>query len=979
MNTRSVWNLRAVLALVLGTSLTSIAAAQSAASAEENKDESLKLEKFEVTGSRIKRTDIEGPSPITVISRADIEVTGYNNLTDVLRELPEGGSVGINEAGTITAVRGATGLNLRNLGTNNTLLLLDGRRAAPYSVNSGGTVFFNLGSIPLSAIERVEVLKDGASAIYGADATAGVVNVILRKDYTGLEVAVSYGNSTETDVGELNINIAGGAANAKASLIFGVDYFKRNPLAARDTPFAADAELAARYAGRNVDFAAVGAAALQPGGFYDRRSGTGPFATAILPTASQLAANGLSTTLINPLTGTVATRLPGTGGIAAGTLTTASVPLTGNIAAPTADQFIARQFNSGPISNLYNFQEFVWLTPRTDRRGTFARFTYDLGAGITAFADLSYQNNLSETQLAPSPISTAGDNNLLVPANNFYNPFGIPVAFTYRPIQAGPRIAIIDEEFYRIVGGLRGTIADNWDWEVGALYSYNQVIDTTRNSALSESRVRAALARTDSTALNIFGGPNFVNNAATIESIRVSSFRGGEAALGLLDAKVAGKLFEFWAGDVELALAAEYREEVFRENNDDISVRLDDIIGQVRLADPTDAYRNVYSFAAELNVPLIKSNTYEYAHAADLSIAGRFESFSDFGDSTKPKVGLTYQPLKQLLLRATYSEGFRAPTLAQLFGGIRESLPNGLADPSRPAALTGDPFDGSTTQRLVREGGNPNLQPEEAESFTYGLVWEPTWRFLKGLQVGVSYFDITQTDRIGNIGSNSFILSNEYQPGFEGFVVRNSGTETFTNTTASNINVLTPTGTVVVAPGQSRTVPGRISFLRNGVVNVAQRSVQGYDFDVRYTYRTNNFGRFTLASNLALVESIWNQARAGATGLELNGRVSAPNFRALNRISWDYKDWGVAVSNSYISSNGNLSIEGYEVDPYYYTGLQIRRSFSGGLLDRTVVSVGVDNILDQDPPLLTDSVAYDTSLVGRPQGRFFSIRLQKKY
>ncbi|MBM3853251.1 MAG: hypothetical protein FJ399_08850, partial [Verrucomicrobia bacterium] len=628
---------RAAVRLSLVASLgTGVFAAQAPAPATSpGSSEPQRLERFEVTGSRIKRVEVEGPSPIAVISRQDIEVTGYSNMTDVLREIPENGNIGINEAGTITAVRGATGLNLRNLGTNNTLLLLDGRRVAPYAINSGGTIFFNLGSVPISAVEKVEILKDGASAIYGADATAGVVNIILRKDFTGAEFNIRYGNSTKYDVGELSVSMAGGVGSGKASAMIGFDYFKRNSLAAKDTPFAANAELGPRYAGRNIDFAAVGANATQPGGFYDRRSGTGPYATVSLPTASQLTANGYATPLINPLTNTTATALPGTGGTNAGNLTTASVPLSGNIARPAANQFSARQFNSGPISNLYNFQEFVWLTPKTERKGGFARMNYDFTPTISGFADFSYQNNFSETRLAPSPISTAGDNNILVPATNYWNPFGIPVAFTYRPIEVGPRIAHVDEEFYRTVGGFRGVIAGNWDWEIAGQYSHNQATDTTANSALSESRVRAALALTTPAALNIFGGPSFRNDPRTIESMKVSSYKGGESRLGLIDARVTGKLMDIWSGELKAAVHAEYREEVFKEQNDDISVKLDDIIGQVRLADPTDAFRSVKSIAAEVSVPLVRTGRERFLYAADLSLAGRFESFSDFGDSTK--------------------------------------------------------------------------------------------------------------------------------------------------------------------------------------------------------------------------------------------------------------------------------------------------------------------------------------------------------
>lgn len=220
---RKMLRLTALCGLV-ASSVPSVGLAQAAATAASNPNEPVKLEKFEVTGSNIKRVDVEGPSPIKIITRQEIEYSGRTNLTDMLRELPESGQIGINEAGTVSAVRGSTALDLRGLGANNTLVIVNGRRVAPTGNNSGGTVFVDLNRFPLAMVERVEVLKDGASAIYGADATSGVVNVILRKDYNGAEVGVSYGNSTRTDVAEKTFTFFGGAASGKASATVGITY-----------------------------------------------------------------------------------------------------------------------------------------------------------------------------------------------------------------------------------------------------------------------------------------------------------------------------------------------------------------------------------------------------------------------------------------------------------------------------------------------------------------------------------------------------------------------------------------------------------------------------------------------------------------------------------------------------------------------------------------------------------------------------------
>jgi len=251
---RKMLRLTALCGLV-ASSVPSVGLAQAAATAASNPNEPVKLEKFEVTGSNIKRVDVEGPSPIKIITRQEIEYSGRTNLTDMLRELPESGQIGINEAGTVSAVRGSTALDLRGLGANNTLVIVNGRRVAPTGNNSGGTVFVDLNRFPLAMVERVEVLKDGASAIYGADATSGVVNVILRKDYNGAEVGVSYGNSTRTDVAEKTFTFFGGAASGKASATVGITYFERGALRASDTSFANNADLSARFAARGAAYA----------------------------------------------------------------------------------------------------------------------------------------------------------------------------------------------------------------------------------------------------------------------------------------------------------------------------------------------------------------------------------------------------------------------------------------------------------------------------------------------------------------------------------------------------------------------------------------------------------------------------------------------------------------------------------------------------------------------------------------------------
>jgi len=966
-----------------------VLAAQEVKKTDEKKktDEAQKLEKFEVTGSRIAQIDIEGPSPVKILTRAEIEQSGRTNLTELLRDLPESSAIGINEGGTISAVRGSTALNLRNLGANNTLVIVNGRRTVLTGNPSGGTTFVDINRFPIAMVERVEILKDGASAIYGADATAGVVNIILRKDFNGAEVSMSYGNSFKTDVAEKSYSLFAGASSGKSSATVGVTYFDRAALTAKDTTFANNADLTARYLAKDAKY---GDATQIPVGFFDQRSGTGPQARIGLTGAASGQVNGQNGVNIPGLAaGAVITRLPGTGGSTAGTLASATPSFTspslvatrGQFSSGAAASFVPQITTSGATgpSNLYNFSEFVWLTPATKRTGINASYQYDVTKSINFYSQLSYQQNKSHIELAPSPISTAGDNNIVVPKTNYWNPFGVDVSFNYRPIDLGPRKADITNNTYSILLGAKGTVLDRYDWDFGYLYGSDESSDVTTN-AMSESRLRASLAKSTPDALNIFGGAGYRNPQATLDSFRVQSQKAGSASLDLADFKVSGEIFNLPTGAVGAAVYTEWRKEKFNVANDDISVKLDDIIGQVRLSDPTQARRKVKSIAGELRLPLIKPATAPFLYKADLSMAARYESFSDgYNSGIKPYFGLRYQPFKDLILRGSITRAFRAPTLPQLFGGESQSLPSGLSDLRRPVALTGDPFDGSTTQRLVRAGGNPNLTPETARVYSYGFVYQVPLKALKGLSLGSQFFHIEQINIITTTGT-AFIRQNEVGGSTADFVVRDPGSETYTNRTANNINILTGpnNATTPVTPGQTVTVPGRIVSILDRVVNLAAQKVEGYDFDVTYDKRTVNFGRFVARSTASYTK--FRGFTRTSNPAQNAGRDGFPRWRAQGSVAWNYKAHNAVVGLNYIPSYGDYVRDGFEVAPYYTVNTSYGYDFPAGVftwLDNTRVSIGADNLLGKQPPLHNSSVGYDQSFIGRPQGRFFFIAIRK--
>jgi iron complex outermembrane recepter protein len=1001
--------MRSALALLLSASLIPTAVAQQTAadSKEDSKDESVKLEKFEVTGSRIPRSEVEGPSPIKVITRAEISATGRSNAAELLRDIPEASAIGINESGTTAAVRGANALDLRNLGANNTLVIVDGRRVVLTGNNSGGTTFVDLNRFPVSMIERIEVLKDGASAIYGADATAGVVNIITRKDYNGAEIGTTYGNTFKTDVAELSANVFAGASSGKVRGSVALSYFKRNALHARDRDFSANADKTAQALAHGyVDDANAG--------LWDLRSGTGNIARISvragqvqggIPTVG-VAPNGYAYpagTAINipgVADGTSIARLPGTGGTIPGTLTSASPAFTGVTNSPAggvynatmANLFVAQRLSPGQTpSNLYNFQEFVWLVPAQERVGMRTQFSFDFTPEIEGYLTASFQQNKSEIQLAPSPISTAGDNQIYVPRYNYWNPFGVDINFNYRPTEIGPRISNVTNNNWEVLTGIKGKFLERFNWDTAAYFGYDEVADVTRN-AISESRVRAALARTDPTALNIFGGADFKNNPATIESLKVTDQKGGSAELRLYDFKINGTLLDIPTGEVGGAIYTEFREERFKESNSPIATVLDDIIGQVRLADSTSAQRSVMSLAAEVSIPLVSPKTIPFIESADLSVAARFEDFSDGYDSGwKPYVGLKYRPLKDLVLRASFTQAFRAPTLPQLYGGVRESLPNALPDLARPQALTGDPFDGAATQRLVRAGGNRNLQPEESETYQVGFVYEVPSKiaYLKGLSFEVTRFQIEQENIITTTGT-TYLRQNEFGDA-AGLIVRDPGTETYTNTTANPITVYTGPGAYstatgsttvkIVQPGQSITVPGRIRYLSDTSVNLAFQRVKGWDFGVRYEKKTNTLGRFVARASASYLEEYTFSRTPGAALPNFIDRDGYPRYRIQSAVGWSYKEWQANLGYNYTAAYGDYDLDGFRVKAYDVWNANVSYQVPAGVkwMEGVIVTLGLDNVLDEDPDLYYDGVGYDSSTVGRPQGRFGYLSLRKEF
>lgn len=947
----------------------------------------VKLDPVEVTGSRIKRTDTEGPSPVLTITRPELELAATNHLSEILREVPEVGPMTINESNTTTFARGTSALDLRGLGASNTLVLLDGRRQSPYGISFAGVTFVDLNRYPTAMIERVEILKDGASAVYGADAIAGVVNLITRRNFSGAEISARYGNYGRTDGAEQSYAFVGGLAQGRLRATVSLTQTSRRAIAATDVPISVTADQTEYFRRRDpVKYAEQLLPTAGANSFFDSRSAAGPYATISVPTPAQLAAprNALTLAAItNPLTGQRATALPGTGGVPAGTLGTAavpaSVPLTGNTGRPAPADFVPRSFAPGPISNLYDFQPFVWLQPETMRRGLATHVDFDVADFATLYADVSFMRIRSRTQLAPAPTGTTfPDNAILVPASNYYNPFGIPVAFTFRPLEVGPRIALLASDSLNAVAGVRGTVADRFDWDVGASFSKTESTDTTEN-AVSETRLRAALAKSTPDAFNVFGGPGFKNDPATIDSVRIVNVSSGNADTMTLDVRVTtAELFALPWGAVGSAVAVEHRRERFNVTNDDFATVLDDLVGSSRAPDATSARRTVDSVAAELRVPLVREGRHRWLHTAELSGAARFETFSEGYDSgVKPSVGLRLRPTRDLLLRATHGEVFRAPTLPQLYGGVLDNTFTGAADLRRPPALTGDPADATTAPRLLRQGGNPDLKPEQGTTEQVGAVFDVPWRPLRGLSLEVTHGRIRQRDVIRTSLGTTFILQNELGATAD-LIVREPGSTTVRNDTAAPISVLTgaANATTAVAPGQTATVPGRIVMILDAAANLSTQIVRYWDFGARYRFAAPALGRFAVSTSWTLYDVHSFRRDPAAALIPTVGR-GLPRYRGQSSVTWQRGPWAANAGMAYTHRYRDYTIGRYEVPRYYTYSAGLSYGFARtSWLGETRLSLGIDNLLDREPPV-DGSGGANPTLVARPAGRFAFVALKR--
>ena len=638
------------------------------------------IERIEITGSHIKRTDMEGPSPVTSLNAADIQKTGVTDLISLFTKLPISGQGTFSTQGNSSddTANGGSSVSLRGLGADSTLILVNGRRVSVSPFAKGiDTAFVDLNNIPLAAIKRVDILKDGASATYGSDAIAGVVNIILKDDFDGVEVSAKYGDTSGSGGEEQNLSIVLGSVSEKANHTLILDYFNREETLYGDRDYSKSANQAALT---GLEYAT------------DFRSSSG------FP--------GTITRLVtNPETGITSpdeeTRLPDT----FGNDVCAPEDIVGNLC----------RYDYGPHGSLF---------PQSERFSFSYMGKFELSDDVEAFAELNGQNAKSVIRGAASPsfnlLTMSADNPNHPFATDTDHPFhGYDLTMRRRLVEIGNREKRVDTDYYRTVLGVRGEI-DDWSWEAAYSYIKSSSTELGADGFPNTRRVQEAI---DSGLWNPFEPST--NTPEALAFIETSTTRVGKSASKSYDIKASGPIMEIGAGELMLAVGLEYREDSIRDTPDDQFLR-----GEVFGTESTLASgsRDNTAVFAELGIPVMDN--------LELQLALRHEDYSDFGTTTDPKVAFLWSPTDNISVRGSYGTAFRAPSLVQLGLGQTNESPEVL-DIARCNAI-GDSSHRSCSleENTAVFAGNPDLQPEESKSYNLGIIWEVT----DSLDVSVDYY-----------------------------------------------------------------------------------------------------------------------------------------------------------------------------------------------------------------------------------------------
>jgi iron complex outermembrane receptor protein len=827
-----------------------------------------------VTGSLLPTFETITAAPVDVYTIEEIQRTGVDSVPQLIQRLPAiSGNASFGDSRG-NGGDGSAAVGLRNIPLG-TLVLINGRRIAPNQLPLAANVDIN--AIPLAAIDRIEVLKDGASAIYGADALAGVVNVILKKDFTGSEFSARYGNTFDTDSGEQTYSFVTGVTSDKGALLIGGSYYKNNAL------FSNDRAVSTVNRNNPLDFAFGTSGTGNPGRIGQGTLGTGG-------------------------TGLFYTGAPGT---------TPTSPADFRDFDPATDRFVFSKFTPAyvPTEKWYIFGN-----------GSYKLLENDL---LEFFAETSYSRTERQNQFAPGPLVTVGGvstapGDFTIPVTNPYNVFGVPIdTWRYRPVELGPRTEENTADIFRAVAGFRGKIpsACNIEWELGTFYSEDDRFHRFGHD-INGGALLAAINSTDpATAFDPFG--NHDNPAAVLKAIDLTIFDRAFSTIAGFDGLVRGDLYDLPGGTLKGALGGGMHVETAKYEPDS-AYQTGTFTGNSQ--QPWKGDRRVDDAFAEVGIPVFgKDFKAPLLHKLEVTAAGRWDHYTDFGDTENPKVGFRYQPFENesVTFRGSYGTSFQAAPLADLSQNflnfpqvaVPATSPNGFA-----YANAGQIDQLQLGSRVI---GNPSLKPQTSDNYTIGIVLTPPQ--VKNFLLSVDYYRLDMKNIVFN--DPQFII-NKFNPGDVDPVTGNP---------------------LLTVDAQGNLVAEEVPFL-----NLAAIDTDGFDIGAAYALPLDYLGKLTFNLDANYVLHWKRQAGPNSPFESLLGRFSddsalfgaMPHLKGNVGFIWEWKDFSFGTTARYV---GDYRDDVTSRDVGDYWAIDMQWSYYWRKFDAKF-TFGINDINDEAPP-----------------------------
>ena len=911
------------------------------------------MEEVVVTGSRIRRNPLDEPVAIMEIGKGDIEQTGATNLGDALQQLPITGSAinskfnvpgnsGFPQDGSGIGA-GAVELSIRNLSAKRTLVLVDGRRWIAGASASGVPVAVDLNTVPDNVIERVEILQDGASAIYGSDAIGGVVNIITRQNFEGFRLDAQAGSYIEDNDGEsYEFSALWGGGNDTTHFVLSMGYREEGGVETWDrdrskfpTPDATSCD-----AGGCSSFTPQARLVFGPnigpdGGFQDITLNDG---------------------VLND------------GG--------ANIPQW-----DPNDPDGGPDFHAFSTADRFNFNGpgFNFLRTPNERVNVYANVRHDVAPNVTLFARASYTNRSSETKAAPEPLclgagcGTRITDNFVISATNPYNFTGLDLSvangnlefFGRRPLESGGRLFFQDVNTYMLMAGLEGEFQGagrNFYWDLTAGYGDNRGFQEKYNSH-NAAKLQVAMGPIDvcnatpnCVPFNFFGGQGPDGTGSITEEmldfVRYTQRDFSEQTLKNFAFNIGGDVLDLPAGTMGFAAGLEYRDH-------EGSFRPDPIAASGETAGiPSGATAggfDVTEFYGELSIPLIAGAA--LADLLEVNVAARQSDYSTSGSKSTYKVSGLWRPIDQLSFRGSLSTGFRAPGIGELFGGAaREDFTfldpcadyTGILDVgsggrgvgnAQPANIQANcatlgvaPGLAQTNPQLSALSiGNDQLEPEESDNVTFGFVYSPAWSegqsWSDGMTLSIDYYSVEITNAVQGLSPGGLI--------------------------DACVETLDP----VFCANTPRTSSGQLDTVQNRLQNLGSIDASGYDIAFSYLSPETSVGTFTLdfdATHLAEYKETTNNPDGTQSVNDLTGQApdetffrAFPEWRAVTSVGWSMNRFTGSLRFRWFDEMEN---EGTKLDSAMFTDLRL--SWNPSFADDSMTfTIGFNNVLDEDPPV----------------------------